>query len=126
RGIGGLARHENGGLIVSGRNLAFKPADDGPTRVLIDNDAAVTGMAGFSDLISAPDGGVYAGLLGSRPDAAGHVAKPGGLYRVRPDGGVECPIPPPGVRHTNGLAFSPDGERLYYADSGLRTVFRYG
>lgn len=125
RGIGGLALHADGSLIVSGRNLACKPADGGPTVVLIDNDPARTGLAGFSDLTSTPDGGIYAGLLGSRPDAHGRVAKPGGLYRIRPDGSAEALLPPPAVLHTNGLGFSPDARWLYYADSGHATVFRY-
>ena len=29
RGIGGLALHEAGGLIVSGRNISYKPFDGG-------------------------------------------------------------------------------------------------
>src|SRR5262245_14272063 len=40
RGIGGLARHEAGGLVVSGRNLAYKPFDvdgaPGDTTVLLE------------------------------------------------------------------------------------------
>ena len=31
RGIGGMALHENGGVVVSGRNIALKPADGGDT-----------------------------------------------------------------------------------------------
>ncbi|KAK45377.1 hypothetical protein BG58_18420 [Caballeronia jiangsuensis] len=125
RGIGGMALHADGGLIVGGRNLAYKGAAGEETLVLVENDVAKSAQVGFSDIVSSPSGQVYAGTLGSRPDANGHVARGGGLYLIDLDGSCRAVIPAPQVRHTNGLGFSPDGRHLYYADSGVKTVFRY-
>jgi sugar lactone lactonase YvrE len=125
RGIGGMALHAEGGLIVGGRNLAYKGAAGEETLVLVDNDVATSAQVGFSDIVSSPKGQVYAGTLGSRPDANGHVARGGGLYLIDLDGSCRAVIAAPQVRHTNGLGFSPDGTHLYYADSGYKTVFRY-
>ncbi|MCX7063853.1 MAG: hypothetical protein NT024_04650, partial [Proteobacteria bacterium] len=38
RGIGGMALHTAGGLVVSGRNVAFKSFDGGATVTLLDSD----------------------------------------------------------------------------------------
>src|SRR3954470_14467574 len=38
RGIGGMALHTAGGLVVSGRNVSYKPFDGGPTVTLLDSD----------------------------------------------------------------------------------------
>jgi sugar lactone lactonase YvrE len=124
RGIGGMVRHVAGGLVVSGRNLAYKSPGE-PTVVLLDNDAAWTGLAGFSDIAADPAGRVLAGMLGSRPDREGRSAEPGCLWMVDLDGAARCLIPVPQVLHTNGLGFSPDGGTLYYADSGHRAVFAF-
>ncbi len=125
RGIGGMALHAEGGLVVGGRNLAYKGPAGEDTRVLVDNDVATSAQVGFSDIVASPKGQVYAGTLGSRPDPQGHVARGGGLYLIDLDGSCRAVIAAPQVRHTNGLGFSPDGSHLYYADSGYKTVFRY-
>ena len=49
RGIGGIALHEAGGLVVSGRNIAFKPFDGSDTRTLLDRDEAA-GNVGYNDI----------------------------------------------------------------------------
>ena len=47
----------------------------------------------------------------------------GHFYRVHPDLRVErLPLPPAGVG--NSIAFSPDGETMYYTDSPTRTIWR--
>lgn len=60
------------------------------------------------------------------PDVSGIFA--GGFYRVDPvaDGPDEVQtLIPGGVGITNGLAFSPDGSTMYWADSPRRTVWAY-
>jgi sugar lactone lactonase YvrE len=125
RGIGGLVRHQAGGLVVSGRNVAYKGSDISSTVVLLDNTPEVSGMAGFSDMCADASGRVLAGMLGSRPTEENHLSDHGSLWLIDLDGSARCLIPTPKVRHTNGLAFSPDDTSLYYADSGQRAVFVY-
>ncbi|WP_113719814.1 SMP-30/gluconolactonase/LRE family protein [Arthrobacter dokdonensis] len=125
RGIGGLVRHQAGGLVVSGRNVAYKGTDISSTVVLLDNTPEISGMVGFSDMCADAAGRVLAGMLGSRPTEENHLSDHGSLWLIDLDGSARCLIPSPKVRHTNGLAFSPDDTSLYYADSGQRAVFVY-
>jgi sugar lactone lactonase YvrE len=125
RGIGGLVRHQAGGLVVSGRNVAYKGTDTSSTVVLLDNAPEISGMVGFSDMCADASGRVLAGMLGSRPTQENHLSDHGSLWLIDLDGSARCLIPTPKVRHTNGLAFSPDDTSLYYADSGQRAVFVY-
>jgi gluconolactonase len=122
RGIGGIALHESGELVVSGRNVALKAMDDpqSPTRVLLDNDPAHH-VLGFNDLTTDAAGRIYVGSLSflamhALPDGE---QPEGCLHRIDLDG--TATVVATGVRLTNGLGFSPDGHRLYYADS-LRGV----
>ncbi|WP_197027866.1 SMP-30/gluconolactonase/LRE family protein [Rhodococcus sp. UNC23MFCrub1.1] len=125
RGIGGMVRHSSGGLIVSGRNVALKAQEPGSTVVLLDNDYATSGLVGFSDMCADPAGRLLAGMLGSRPTESKHLSEHGSLWLIELDGSARCIIEAPKVLHTNGLAFSPDNQVLYYADSAKRSVFAY-
>lgn len=123
RGIGGTALHEAGGLIVSGRNLSFKPFDGGDTITVLERDPAV-GIVGFNDLTTDAAGRIYAGSLAASPVFADERdPAPGDLWLVDLDGGARK------VGHeiwlTNGLGFSPDGSVLYHSDSSVQTVWRY-
>lgn len=127
RGIGGMARHERGGLIVSGRNVAYKGPAAPDTVVLIANDPA-NGIVGFNDLTTDSQGRIYAGALGFLPTET-ELAGMGGpqssapLFLIELDGSVRQVHPD--IKITNGMGFSPDGRKLFHADSGDRTVYVY-
>lgn len=123
RGIGGMVLHAAGGLVVSGRNIAFKPFDGGPTEVLLDRDEA-QGNVGYNDITSDAAGRIYAGSLGASPVFDdGREPAPGDLYLIDLDGSSRRVGR--GIKLTNGLGFSPDGRWLYHADSRAATVWRY-
>jgi D-xylonolactonase len=125
-GIGGIALHANGGVIVTGRNVAFKPiqgdsVEDVPTTVLIDQSPEA-GVFGFNDLTVDPHGRVYVGWFGYSP-TRDRTPKSGGIFCIDFDGtwrpvATDLYVP-------NGLAFSDDGTRLYVADSLRRVIFVY-
>ena len=121
RGIGGMALHIDNGLVVGGRNIAFKSFAGGDTQVLLDRDPE-RGNVGYNDLTTDAEGRVYAGSLGSAVfEEAEQV--PGDLYLIDLDGSAR--IVARDVLLTNGLGFSPDGETLYHSDSRRRTVHCY-
>lgn len=123
RGIGGMALHEDGGLIVSGRNISYKPFDGGATVTLLDRDEAA-GNIGYNDLTTDSRGRVYAGSLGASPVFEdGREPRAGDLYLIDLDGSSR--VVATDVQLTNGLGFSPDGGLLYHSDSGRQTVYRY-
>ena len=86
RGIGGMSVHQEGGLVVSGRNIAFKPFDGSATVTLLDRDEAA-GIVGFNDITTDAAGRIYAGSLGSSPVFDdGLELRAGDLYLIDLDG----------------------------------------
>ena len=123
RGIGGMALHVAGGLVVSGRNVSFKPFGDGETKLILDRDPD-GGNVGYNDLTTDAAGRIYVGSLGSSPVFQdGLPPRAGDLWMVDLDGSSK--IVAPDVRLTNGLGFAPDGKTLYHSDSRRQCVFRY-
>src|SRR5262249_24342759 len=107
RGIGGLALHADGGVVISGRTLQH--VKGGETRELL----ALDGVSGFNDLTTAADGCVYAGALRLKP-FEGEQPVPGEIWKVGADG--EPAIVFGGVDWPNGIGLSPDGHTLYACD----------
>ena len=121
RGIGGIALHAGNGLVVGGRNVAFKSFDGGDTVVILDRDPE-RGNVGYNDLTTDAAGRIYVGSLGSPVFEEGEQL-PGNLHVVDLDGSAR--IVAEDVLLTNGLGFSPDGKTLYHSDSRRQTVHCY-
>ena len=123
RGIGGMALHQENGLIVSGRNIAYKDFEGGETVVLFDRNEE-KGLVGFNDITADKVGRIYAGGLGSSPVFEdGRSPQSENLYLIDLDGSVS--VVAEDVRLTNGLGFSPDDKTLYHSDSLRRQVYSY-
>lgn len=123
RGIGGMAEHINGGLVVSGRNISLKLFGETDSVLLLDRDPD-NGNVGYNDLTTDARGRVYAGSLGSSPVFDdGLEPRAGDLYVIDLDGSSR--IVADDIQLTNGLAFTPDGRALYHADSRRRQIYRY-
>lgn len=121
RGIGGMALHADGGLIVGGRDIAHVDLASGATRTLLALDA-IPGATGFNDLTPDSAGRLYVGSLAFRV-FGGETPKPGHLHLVDLDGTMRTVAD--GVMLTNGLGFSPDGRRLYHCDARSELVRVY-
>ncbi len=121
RGIGGMALHANGGLIVGGRDIACVSPADGATRTLLPLDA-IPGATGFNDLTTDSAGRIYVGSLAFKV-FGGEEPKPGHLHVIDLDGTMRTLSD--GVMLTNGLGFSPDGRRLYHNDARAGIVRVY-
>ncbi len=122
RGMGGMAPHIDGGLVVSGRNISHKHYHtDGSTTLLAGDDDL--GVIGFNDLTTDVKGRIYAGALTFRPVGSDEAATPAPLYCIDLDGSAR--IVGQDIILTNGLGFSPDGSRLYHSESRRNLVRAY-
>lgn len=109
RGVGGIALHADGGLVLSGRDLVHVRA--GETRRIF----SIPELPGWNDLCTDAAGRIYAGALRFAvfDDAAKPV--PGECWRIDAAGhGTRLYGD---VVHPNGIALSPDERTLYVANS---------
>ena len=108
RGVGGIALHADGGVVVSGKNICH--VKNGETRILFQRDD----IPGFNDLFTDTAGRVYVGSLRSDPFKEG-TRTPGELWRIDGAGNVVEMYDNVGL--TNGIGFSPGEKAIYHADS---------
>ena len=116
RGVGGIVCHEDGGVIVTGRDVLHVRGEQ--SRQLL----ALEGVAGFNDLATASDGSVYVGALRFHP-FAGDAPVPGEIWRIG-SGGEPAPVAG-GVLWANGIGFSPDGRTAYGSDYARSCVLAW-
>ncbi len=121
RGIGGIAIHQENGLIVGGRNIAYKSFTGDKTTILLSNDVTEDAV-GFNDLTTDSKGRVYVGSVAFKVFSDDEMI-PGHLHVIDLDGSVRTISD--GVMLTNGLGFSPDGRTLYHADARDAVVRQY-
>ena len=110
--VGCLGLCDNG-LIVAGLKTGVHLLDpaSGKLDLLCDPDEGRPDSR-LNDGKIGPDGHFW---VGTRDEAAIQTGN-ARLYRVAPDGGVECIIDGD-MLTSNGLAWSPDGRRMYHSDS---------
>ncbi len=115
RGVGGIALHADGGIVVSGKNISH--VRDGETRVLYWRED----VGGFNDLFTDARGRIYVGSLRSDPFALDDAQRrPGDAYRIDGEGQAVTLYTDVGL--SNGIGFSPDGRVMYHADSAASAV----
>lgn len=121
RGIGGMALHADGGLIMGGKDIVATDMDGSAMGVLLAGADTKAGV-GFNDLTTDALGRIYVGDLGFRVFGGGEP-KPGFLYVIDLDGSDR--VISDGIMLTNGLGFSPDGKSLYHSDARADVVRVY-
>ncbi len=121
RGIGGMALHADGGLVMGGRDIVAADIDGTNMGVLLAGSDTAAGV-GFNDLTTDATGRIYVGDLGFRV-FGGEEPKPGYLHVIDLDGSDR--VISDGIMLTNGLGFSPDGKRLYHSDARADVVRVY-
>jgi sugar lactone lactonase YvrE len=106
-----------GWLVAAGGGFRHL-SPDGEVRVLLDLAGEGGGVTRMGDAACDRAGRFFAGTVGvhEQPGA-------GSLYRVDTDGVVTTALS--GLTAPHGIAWSPDDDVLYLADSGARTVTAY-
>ena len=116
--IGSLAVRESGGLVVAmGRGFYFFNPDSGGFELITEPEIDLPENR-FNDGKPDRQGRFWAGSLHDPETRA-----TGGLYRL--DADLNWEKLASGITASNGLAFGPNSEVLYYADSARRLVWAY-
>lgn len=116
--VSGFCRQRDGGfLVTSSKGIwLWRPGEQA--------DLLATEAEGqecvMNDCAADPEGRVFSGSF--HLDQNGHSA-PSFLFRIDTDGSVH--VADEGICFSNGLAFSPDGSHLYFADTAARCIYRY-
>ncbi len=109
--VGCLAVRESGGLVLATKSgFWFYDPDSGAREAIFDPEAHLADNR-FNDGTTDAQGRFWAGTMktGGTPEPLGS------FYRLDPDG--TATHWKSGFFTTNGLAFSPDGTRMYFSDS---------
>ena len=117
--VGCLAVREQGGLVLATKSgFWFYDPETGARKAISDPEAHMPDNR-FNDGATDAQGRFWAGTMkdGGEPEALG------AFYRLDPD--LEVTFWKDAVYTTNGLAFSPDGRRMYFSDSNpaVRTIW---
>ncbi|MBI5088808.1 MAG: SMP-30/gluconolactonase/LRE family protein [Actinobacteria bacterium] len=108
RGVGGVALHRDGGIVISGRNICH--VLDGETRIVFAPDAP-----GLNDLFVDAAGRVVCGTMRSDPFSMDGPRVTGECWLIDTDGLARELYDD--VSLTNGIGFAPDGRTLYHSDT---------
>lgn len=108
RGVGGIALHADGGIVVSGRDICH--VRDGTSRTVFAPDAP-----GLNDLVADAAGRIVCGTMRSDPFTTDGPRVTGEAWLVDLDGTARQLYDD--VSLTNGIGFSPDGTVLYHSDT---------
>lgn len=117
--VGCLAVRETGGLVLATKSgFWFYDPQTGTRKAISDPESHLADNR-FNDGATDAQGRFWAGTMkdGGDPQALGS------FYRLDPD--LSVTLWKSGVYTTNGLAFSPNGERMYFSDSNpaVRTIW---
>jgi sugar lactone lactonase YvrE len=104
--------HDPGWLVAAGRRLALLDGERLRTLAIVERDRPANRL---NDCKCDPQGRLWAGTM-SKERTAGSAA----LYRLEPGGALERTIA--GTTISNGLGWSPDGERMYFVDSTTQRI----
>jgi xylono-1,5-lactonase len=109
RGVGGIALHADGGVVVSGRDIIH--VRDGENRMLF----SIDGLPGWNDICTDSVGRVYAGSIRFAVFDPEATPVPGELWRIDAEGDATSLYD--NVLHANGVVLSPGGQTIYHSDT---------
>jgi D-xylonolactonase len=114
RGVGGIALHAEGGVVVSGRNVCH--VKDGATRIVFSDES----IPSFNDLFTDAEGRIIVGSMLYDPFKAEGPRPTGTVYRIDTDGRVSQLYDDVGM--CNGIGMSRDGRRLFQNDTARNEI----
>ncbi len=119
--VGCLALRERGGVVVGLERGIYRLDLDAGEQTLLAAPETDRPRNRFNDGQCDAAGRLWIGSMSmDENDGAGRSAPAGSLYRLDPDGRITRLFG--GVTISNGIAWSPDNQTMYYIDSPTRRV----
>lgn len=115
--VGTVVPRERGGLVIAG-DTGFQLLDEDGTLKSIANPESQKPDNRFNDGKCSPDGRFFAGTISL-------VKKEGDASLYEMNRNLEVREVFGGVTNSNGLAWSPDGTRVYYIDTPRREIWGF-
>jgi D-xylonolactonase len=115
--VSGIALNRDDSLVCAGATGLHVLRNNGTRNTILTHQHGQPLI--FNDILAAPGGRLYAGTLYWGAD----MEKPGHLYLIEPNGTAH--VVDDGIELANGLALSPDGRTLYFADSAARRIYAH-
>jgi sugar lactone lactonase YvrE len=112
--VGFAIRRENGGLVIGRRRAVVAIDPDGRESVVAAVEPRQQANR-FNDAKCDVAGRLWAGTMPMDAERPG-----GNLYRIEPSGEITLAVT--GTTISNGIGWSPDGERMYFIDSPTRRI----
>jgi sugar lactone lactonase YvrE len=113
--VGGFTVQADGALLLFMEHGAIAKWCDGQINYVVEEiPAEIEGR--FNDVIADPFGRVFCGTVALKVGT-----RPGRLYRLDTDGSLHQVLG--NITVSNGMAFTPDRQNMYYTDSALRTIY---
>lgn len=111
-----LVPRQGGGFLCAGERGIYEWDGKGSPRWLLDPEGDRPDQR-LNDGKCSPDGRFFVGSI--NPERAPQA----GLYRLDPDMSLHKVLT--GISNSNGIAWSPDGEEMFYIDTPTRKVSRF-
>lgn len=115
RQIGGYTIQDDGSLLLFMDRGTVAILRNGKLEIVIDEIPEEVETR-YNDVFADVEGRVYCGTMPTKD-------RLGRLYRLDPDRKLTLLLE--GIRTSNGMGLTPDRKRLYYTDSGTKTIYLF-
>lgn len=120
--IGGFTIQKDGSFLLFLENGSIASLKNNTMAYLVSEILEERGMR-FNDVVTDPEGRVFAGTMHQNSDLALNGEKLGNLYRIDKDMSINKVLQ--GTKIPNGMGFSLDHKTMYYTDSGNKSIYSF-
>ena len=120
--IGGFTIQKDGSFLLFLENGSIASLKNNTMEYLVSEILEERGMR-FNDVVTDPEGRVFAGTMHQNSDLALNGEKLGNLYRIDKDMSINKVLQ--GTKIPNGMGFSLDHKTMYYTDSGNKSIYSF-
>ena len=118
--IGGFTIQKDGSFVLFMENGSIASLKNNRMEYLLAEIKEERGMR-FNDVVTDPEGRIFAGTMHQNSDLALTGKKSGNLYRIDKDMSIHKVLE--GTKIPNGMGFSLNHKKMYYTESADRSIY---